>query len=206
MYVGSQFSGRSKATGIRTKITGLRSKTTELRTESIECSFGGILDLIPCILLGIYMEKDQSFTKTTYSPILYRKPLNAPLMTGIRTQISVIRSKIPQVFHIFANFAAKTPENIQKTLYIGSQFTVVRSKTTRIRSKIPQNDNDFFDFIPDNLNHDRKSRSRLRNCAKTRQKNYYTNVAIFSTLDRNFEILEFFNRSKIRSWNDDTSW
>ena len=151
------------------------------------------------------MEEDQNFPKTTFSPILYRKPLNAPLITGIKTQISVI-SKIPQIFHIFAIFAAKTPENIQKTLYIGSQFTVVRSKTTRIRSKIPQNDNDFFDFIPDNLNHYRKSRSRLRNRAKTRQKNYYTNVAIFSTLYRNFEILEFFNLSKIRSWNDDTSW
>ena len=86
----------------------------------------------------------------------------------------------------------KPPKTSKKILYIGSQFTVVRSKTTRIRSKIPQNDNDFFDFIPDNLNLYRKSRSRLRNRVKIRQKIYYTNVTIFSTLDRNFEILEFF--------------
>ena len=31
-------------------------------------------------------------------------------------------------------------------------------------------------------------------------------MTIFETLYRNFEILEFFYLSKIRSWNNDTSW
>ena len=61
-----------------------------------------------------------------------------------------------------------------------SKSTGIRSKITGIR----------FGFT-ENLNFFRKSRSRLRNHVKTRQKNYHTNVANFSTLDRNFEIRIF---------------
>ena len=137
------------------------------------------------------MEEGLKFLRTTiFSPILYRKPLSGPEtvyvrshFTGMRTQISGIRSKSPQNVNIVANFTPKTPKNFQKTLYVGSQFTVIRSKTTGIRSKFSQNDNDFFDPIQENLNLFRKSRSRLRNRVKTRQKKYYTNVTIFSTLD-----------------------
>ena len=67
------------------------------------------------------------------------------------------------------------------------------SKSTGIRSKIPQNDNDFFDLFPENLNLYMKSRSRLRNRTKTRQKNYYTNAALFSTIDRVNFLKKFWN-------------
>ena len=54
LYFGFRFTGiRSKAIGIRTEITALISNTTENRIHRM--SFWGILDFIPCILLGIYM-------------------------------------------------------------------------------------------------------------------------------------------------------
>ena len=49
--------------------------------------------------------------------------------------------------------------------------------------------------------------SILKKRVKTRQYNYFSNVTtIFGALDRNFEILEYFYLSKIRSWDNDTSW
>ena len=36
VYIGSHFSGRTKATGIWSKITGIRSKITGLRSETTE--------------------------------------------------------------------------------------------------------------------------------------------------------------------------
>ena len=109
----------------------------------------------------------------------------------IRTKTSG-KSKINHNDDIFSNHILKTPE---KTSYIGFHFTGIRSKATEIMSKstgIRSKITGIRFGFTENLNLYRKARSRLRNHVKTRQKNYHTNVANFSTLDRNFEILEFF--------------